>query len=110
MPVWLRIVWARRSASTSAVDGLADREAAVERAAMDDQPAGRPLRVGHAEQLAAAARLAQDAVVADLAAALGVERRLVQHDLRLAVPGQLVDTRCRRAGCATTRPSAVVVS
>ena len=58
---------------------------------MDDQAAERLLRVGHAEQLTPAARIAQHAVVADLAAALGVERRLVQDDLRLAVPGQLVE-------------------
>ena len=73
------------------LDRLADPQPAVERAAMDDQAAERLLRVGHREQLAAAARLAQDALVADLAAALGVERRPVEDDLGLAVAGQLVE-------------------
>ena len=73
------------------LDGLADPQPAVERAALDDQAAERLLRVGHGEQLAPAARLAQHAVVADLAAALGVERRPVEDDLRLAVAGQLVE-------------------
>ena len=73
------------------LDGLADPQPPVERAAMDDQAAERLLRVGHREQLAAAARLAQDALVADLAAALGVERRPVEDDLGLAVAGQLVE-------------------
>ena len=82
---------ARRSASTTASTVSPTREPAVERAAMDDQAADRPLRVGHREQLAAAARLAEDALVADLAAALGVERRPVEDDLGLAVPGQLVE-------------------
>ena len=89
--MWLRIVWARRSASTTASTVSPTREPAVERAAMDDEAADRPLRVGDREQLAPAARLAQDALVADLAAALGVERRLVEDDLGLAVPGQLVE-------------------
>ena len=58
---------------------------------MDDQAAERLLRVGHREQLAPATRLAQDALVADLAAALGIERGLVEDDLGLAVAGQLVE-------------------
>ena len=55
------------------------------------QAADRLLRVGHGEQLAAAARFADHALVADLAAALGVERRRVEDDLGLAHPGQLVE-------------------
>ena len=55
-------------------DRLADTQPAVEHAALDDQAAERLLRVGHAEQLAPATRLTQDAVVTDLAAALGIER------------------------------------
>ena len=58
---------------------------------MDDQAADRLLGVGDREQLAAATRLADRAVVADLAAALGVERRPVEDDLGLAVAGQLVE-------------------
>ena len=58
---------------------------------MDDQAADRLLGVGDREQLAAATRLAEDAVVADLAAALGIERRPVEDDLGLAVAGQLVE-------------------
>ena len=73
------------------LDGLADPQPAVERAAVDDQATERLLRVGHREQLAAAARLAQDALVADLAAALGIERRPIEDDLGLAVAGQLVE-------------------
>ncbi len=89
--MWLRIVWARRSASTTASTGLADAKPAVERAAVDDEAADRRLRVGDREQHAPAARLAEDAPVADLAAALGVERRLVEDDLGFAVAGQLVE-------------------
>ena len=73
------------------LDGLADAQPAVERAAMDDQPADRLLRVLDREQLAAAARLADRALVADLAAALGVERRPVEDDLGRAVAGELVE-------------------
>ena len=58
---------------------------------MDDQPADRLLGVAHREQLAATAQFAQDALVADLAATLGVEGRPVEDDLGLAVAGQLVE-------------------
>ena len=43
------------------------------------------------EQLAAAPRFADRALVADLPAAFRVERRAVEHDLGRAVPGQLVE-------------------
>ena len=71
--------------------GLPQPKATVERAAMDDQSAERPLRVGHGEQVAAATGFAQDTEVADLAAAFGVERRAVEDHLRFAVAGQLVE-------------------
>ena len=73
------------------LDRLPDPEPAVERAAVDVQAADRLLRVGHGEQLAAATRFADHALVADLAAALGIERRRVEDDLGLAHPGQLVE-------------------
>ena len=80
--MWLRIVAARRVGVHLGVHGLADGDAAVQLAAMDDQPADRPLRVLHGEQ-DVAARVTDDAAVADLAAAFGVERRHVQDQLRV---------------------------
>ena len=91
VPVWLRIVCGAPVGVDDRLDRLADPQPAVERAAMDDQAADRLLGVVDREQLAAAARLAEDALVADLAAALGVERRPVEDDLGLAVAGQLVE-------------------
>ncbi len=73
------------------VDRLADPEPPVKGPAMDDQPAERPLGVVHGEQRRPATGLAELAAVADLAAALGVERRPIEHDLRLALAGQLVE-------------------
>ncbi len=69
--------------------GLADAEAAVERSAMDDEAARRFLGVGDVEQDRARALLADLALVADLAAALRVERGAVEDDLGLAGAGQL---------------------
>ena len=91
MPVWLRIVWARRSASTTAstVSPTRSRPWSVPRWTI--RPPTGLLRVVDREQLAAAARLAEHALVADLAAALGVERGPVEDDLGLAVSGQLVE-------------------
>ncbi len=88
-----RVVAHRVGASLRVHDGLhrlADAEPAVERAAVDDEATDRLLGVLDREQLAAAARLADRAAVADLAAALRVERGLVQDDLGLAVAGQFV--------------------
>ena len=73
------------------LDRLADAQPAVERAALDDQAADRLLRIGHGEQLAAATRFADRALVADLPAALRVERRAVEHDFGRPVPGQLIE-------------------
>ena len=70
---------------------LADPQPAVERAAVDDQPADRLLGVLDGEQRRSAARLAELAAVADLAAALGVERRPIEDDLGGALAGQLVE-------------------
>ena len=53
---------------------------------------------------------ADDALVADLAAALGVERRLVEDELGLARARSAPRTPCPSRTMATTRPSAVVVS
>ena len=91
VPVWLRIVWARRSASTTAstVSPTRSRPWSVPR--MDDQPADGLLGVLDREQRRPAARLAELAAIADLAAALGVERRPVEDDLGRALAGQLVE-------------------
>ena len=91
-------------------DGLADAQPPAQGPAMDDEAAERLLGVLDVEEDAAAARLAQDAAVADLAAALGIERRPVEDDLRGAVAGQLVELESRRAGSRPRGPSAVVVS
>ena len=88
--MWLRIVCARRSASTTASTVSPTRNRPVERPSMDDQAADRLLRVGDLEQDAPAARLADLALVADLAATLGIERRAIEDELGLAVAGQLV--------------------
>src|SRR6478736_5264662 len=58
---------------------------------MNDQASDRSLRIGHREELASAPGLTQDAAVADLAAALSVERRPVEDDLRLPVTAQVVE-------------------
>ena len=89
--MWLRIVLRAPVGVDDGLDGLADLEPAVERAAMDDRGRRPASACRHREQVAAAARLAEDALVADLAAALGVERRPVEDDLGLAVAGQLVE-------------------
>ena len=91
MPVWLRIVWARRSASTTAstVSPTRSRPWSVPRWTISP-PTGFWVSVT-VNSVAAAARLAEHALVADLAAALGVERRPVEDDLGLAVAGQLVE-------------------
>ena len=102
--MWLRIVCARRSASTSALTVSPTREPAVERAAVDDQAADRLLGVLDREQLGAAARLADDAAIADLAAALGVERRPIEDDLGRAVRRSAPRTRSRRAGSRRPGP------
>ena len=91
-------------------DRLADAQPAAQGAAMDDEPAERLLGVLDVEEDAAAARLAEDAAVADLAAALGVERRPVEDDLGRAVAGQLVELDARRAGSRPRGPRRVVVS
>ena len=96
MAVWLRIVLARRSGVDDRLDRRPDPQPPVERAAMDDEATERLLGVGDREQVAAAARLAQDAVVADLAAALGVERGPVEDDLGLAVDRSARRTPSRR--------------
>ena len=80
--MWLRIVWARRSASTTASTVSPTREPAVERAAVDDQarrPAAGCPRPSNSDDPPPASRSV--APVADLAAALGVERRPVEDDL-----------------------------
>jgi hypothetical protein len=76
---------------------------------MDDQPADGLLGVLDAEQLRAAAGLADDAAVADLAAALGVERRPIEDDLGGTLAGELVVLRAV-ADDRDDRASAVVVS
>ena len=58
MPVWLRMVCGAPLGVDDGLDGLADAQPAVQRAAMDDEAADRPLRVGDLEQDAAAAGLA----------------------------------------------------
>ena len=117
--MWLRIVRARRSASTSARTTSPTAQRAVQRAAMDDQAADGPLRVVDREERPRRRPVADHALVADLAAALGVERRPVQHELGLgAGRGAQLDLRHAASSSysmpsrrmATTWPSAVVVS
>ena len=85
VPVWLRIVCARRSASTSAADDVADprpRRGAMPRWTVRPAacvPATR-WTSSTVEQRRSVGR-PQDAGVRDLAAALRVERGAVQHDL-----------------------------
>ena len=72
----------RRSVIDVEIDGFAVLEgAALDLAEVDDQTARLLLRVGDAEQRALGA--ADDARIADLAAGLAVERRLVDDDRRL---------------------------
>ncbi len=84
--MWLRIVCARRSASTSA--GTASPTATLPRnvprwtiSPAACVPATRCVSSTSNTTLAAVASEAQHAAVADLAAALGVERRAIEHDL-----------------------------
>ena len=88
-----RVVPHRVGPSLGVDDGLdrrPDLQTAVERPAVDDEAADRSLRVGDLEQDAPAARLADLAMVADLAAALGVEGRAIEDQLGLADAGQVV--------------------
>ena len=61
-------------------DLLAQRDLAVQLAAMDDEPGHGALRVLDREDDLAVG-VAEHAAIADLTAALGVEGRLVEHDL-----------------------------
>ena len=87
------------------VERLADRDPAMERAAMDDQAGDRLLRVRRRRTRRCAARLAEHALIADLAAALGVEGRPVEDDLGLASAGRSARrTRSPSRRIATTLP------
>ena len=88
--MWLRIVRARRSASTTALTVSPTRRRPCRLPAVHDEGTGRPLGLLDAEERRAAARFAQLAAIADLSAALRVERRPIQDHLRLAGAGQLV--------------------
>ncbi len=89
-------VVAHRPRTTHGIDlcahDLADRERCPDRALMDDQAADGPLGVldveGHRS-----VRGQEAASVADLAAALGVERRLVEDDLDHGAGSSRVDLR-----------------
>ena len=96
MPVWLRIVWARRSASTTALDGLADRSRpwSVPRWTISPPTGFWVSSTRNSSIPPPGSRMTP--AVADLAAALGVERRPVEDDLGGALAGQLVELRCRR--------------
>ena len=90
VPVWLRIVWARRSASTTAstVSPTRSRPRSVPR--WTNSPASGFCVSSTSKSTLAAARLAEHPAIADLAAALGVERGPVEDDLGGAVAGQLL--------------------
>ena len=57
---------------------------------MHEQSGDGLLGVLHREESAPTARLEDLAAVTELAAALAVERSLIQNDLGLALPGQLL--------------------
>jgi hypothetical protein len=72
-------------------DRLADLEPAVELAAMHEQAGDRLLRVFDLEERRCRRPGSEQlAMVADLPAALAVERRRVQHDVGRSVAGQLL--------------------
>ena len=76
------------------LDGVARLERALlDRADMHEQVAQLLLRVGDAEQRAL--RPLDDALVADLAAGLAVERRLVEHERRLLAGLEALRPPCR---------------
>src|SRR5262245_27134811 len=78
VPEWLRTV-APRLAIDAQLRGIARTHAALcDAPAVHDEFAGRALRIAH---LDASARRRDLAAVADLAAALGVEGRLLDHHL-----------------------------
>ncbi len=89
--LWLRIVRARRSASTRATKHVAD----------PDHAFGDPALVAengrlHLDRILdddAGARIAQFAGIADLTAAFGVERRVVEHDDDIVAGSRLLDRR-----------------
>ncbi len=87
-------VVAHRVRAAFGVDDRVDRlpypQPPVERAALDDESTDRSLGVRDGQQLAPTTGLPDHALIPDLAAALGIERRLVEDDLRLAMTGQLV--------------------
>ena len=108
--MWLRIVRARRSASTSAATVVAHAEPPVELCRGGRPAHRRALGVGHGEERRPAAGLAELAPIADLPAALGVERRPVEDDLGLAADPVSSSYSMPSRTMATTVPSAVVVS
>ena len=97
--VCARLIDRRRSMSTSACAPRADRHLAGEhRGLVDDQAGDRRLHVEHLEP-GAVAEL-DDALVGELAAALGVERRAVEDQLDLVALAR----RTRTAPPASTMP------
>jgi len=72
-------------------DCLPHSDPAVQVAPMHDQPGDRLLGVFDGEELASAAGLEEFAAVADLPAALAVERSGVEDYLRLALAGQFLE-------------------
>ena len=123
VPVWLRIVCGAPLRVDLGRHRVADGDAAAQRAAMHDQarrPACPPRAACPRPRTRRSPSRRSDAAIADLAAALGVERRRVEHDLRggarprCAAPPRpsprAPGTRCRRAGSRRSCASALVVS
>ena len=77
--MWLRIVRARRSGIDLGAELLAQADPAVKPAVVDDEPGHRALRVLDRED-DLAGRIPEHPAIADLAAALRVEGRPVEHE------------------------------
>ena len=91
MPVWLRRMASRRSTSMAAVASWPGLDRALDDARVVAVEAGQP--VGGVVDHRGAGVGADDAGVAHLAAALGVERRAVEEDRHLvASPGTTAST------------------
>ena len=104
---WLARIALRRSWSTASSAAAPRHELALLDAAVVDEEPGLLAHVGDRDPRPVGA---ERAGVADLAAGLGVEGRLVQHDLHLDADRARSRPAGRRRRSASTCPSAVSVS